>query len=398
VSNANATGLKIESSADDLNGVFVRGDRSIVELTGAQIMLSGDGSNDFLGLGAGIMAEGGATVIVRDADVVTNGVISAATVATRGAVMRVYDSTIRANGGELPEDFVPVIGPGMKTPPAPLGITGTARTNVTMGNAKSYFYNSKIIAEGWGALSTDACGGDVYLEANNSEILVNNSGYGLYSDNGCRVVINDSTIRSATYGGILAGVATAELNNVDTDAAKNVLMIHSVMGWPSESASATVKGGVHKSEEAIFLIKSANLTLTVDGAELQPGNGTLIRAVVNDDANATKVDGADTPGINVTLKDMDLTGDVRHEDTRDRRMSLSLVRTQLRGAIVDTALTIGDGSRWTATGDSTVTISQREQLAHVDATPGVTVTAHIEGAAAAEENRTLPGGGTLKIR
>lgn len=397
VSPSAAEGLRIESETDDFNGVFVRGESSIFELSDATIRLNGDGSNDFLGLGAGVMAEGGATVIVRNADISMRGVVAAATVSTGDAVMRVYDSTLHAHGGELPEDFVPVIGPGMKTPPAPLGITGTARTNVTMGNAKSYFYNSTIIAEGWGALSTDACGGDVYLEANNSNIVVNNSGYGLYSDNGCRVVFNDTTIKSATYGGILAGVAYAELNNVRVDAAKNVLMVHSVMGRPSESARAVVKGGKLKSGEASFLIKSANIVLDVDGADLQPGDGDLIHAIVNDDSFATKVNGAATPGINVTLKNMTLVGDIRHQDATDRNMTVSLVNTQLTGAIVGAEVALDDDSSWTATGDSQVSLARPDDFVRVDARPGVTIQVHSDEATAAAHKHRLASGGELVV-
>ncbi len=397
IDDSAAVDVRIESDRDDFNGVFVRGETSTFSLTDATIRLNGDGSNDFLGLGAGVMAEGGATVIVTDVDIETNGVIAAATVATGNAVMRVYDSTLRANGGELPDDFVPVIGPGMKTPPAPLGITGTARTNVTMGNARSYFYDSTIIAEGWGALSTDACGGDVYLEANDSQIIVNNSGYGLYADNGCTVVFNDSTITSATYGGILAGVGYITLNNVATEAAKNVLMIHSVFGRPTESGSVTISGGSHQSGEAIVLVKSANLNLEIDGATLTPGDGNLIHSIVNDDANRTRVDGAETPGINVTLSNMTLNGDIRHEDTVDRDMRVSLIGTQLTGAVVDAQINLDDDSNWTATGDSRVRLDDARDIDRIDALPGVIVRVVDSDDAMVAASRRLPGGGQLVV-
>ena len=395
VGDTSAEGMSIKADKQDFSGVFVRGEKSIFELSDATLELDGDGTNDFLGLGSGVMAEGGSTVILKNVNITMNGVIAAGTIATRDAVMRVYDSEIRANGGTLPDDFVPVIGPGMKTPPAPLGITGTARTNVTMGNAKSYFYNSTIIAEGWGALSTDACGGDVYLEANNSDIIVNNSGYGIYSDNGCKVVINDSRIKSATFGGILAGVAYLELNNTEVDAVQSSMMIHSVMGRPSESASIRVKGGTHVSKEATFLVKSANLELSIDGANLQPANGNLIRSIVNDDSNATKVNGAETPGIKVTLKNMTLNGNILHEDIKDRNMAVSLVDTQLTGAVSGAELELDEGSKWTATGDSQVSIQRLDDLDQIDALPGVAIMLVGNSHPMLANVNTLRSGGTL---
>ena len=59
----------------------------------------------------------------------------------------------------------------MATPPPPLEISGNSRAHCTMSNSYSFFYNSKIICDGWGALSTEVAEGFVYLEANDCEVI-----------------------------------------------------------------------------------------------------------------------------------------------------------------------------------------------------------------------------------
>src|SRR5262249_49814902 len=144
-----------------------------------------------------------------------------------------------------------------------------------MGDAKSYFYDSTIIAEGWGALSTDAAHG-AYLEANRCDIRVLRSGYGTYADNGATVVINDSKIDTATFAGIIAGQASIAFNGVHSVSHGNSVMIHSVMGSPDDLATLSIKGGDLASTNAAILVKSANADITIDGAKVSAGNGDLL--------------------------------------------------------------------------------------------------------------------------
>ena len=59
----------------------------------------------------------------------------------------------------------------------PLGLGGNCRTHLSMGNSRAYFYDSKILAHSWAALSTDGSEGYVKLEANNCKVQTILSGY-----------------------------------------------------------------------------------------------------------------------------------------------------------------------------------------------------------------------------
>ena len=387
--------ITIQSSKDDLNGVLVRGGKSAFTLSHSDISLNGTGSNDFLGLGAGAMVAEG-VLILDDVRIVTEGAISSATVAADDSVMKVYNSTLISKGGPLPDDYTPRIGPGMMEPPAPLEITGTARTNITMGRSESYFYSSTIKADGWGALSTDATGGDVYLEADGCTIIVENSGYGAYADFGAHVVIKNSKMDAATYGAIIAGEAKVEFNNVTGVEGRNAVMIHSVMGRPTEVADLVISGGDIKTGAEGVLVKSANARIVFDNAGLKSNSGELLKIRVNEDPFATKTNGQKVPGVSALFRDGQYAGGIIDEDP-DRDLNVKLENAVLSGPLQGATLSIGEGGRWISTSDSAVRLEPFDVSA-IDAPEGVTISAVTSDSNAnVKSTYVLNGGGRLNI-
>lgn len=394
VENTAASGVTITSGIDDLNGIFVRG-ASEYTLSDADIVIDADGSNDFLGLGAGAMAEGGATLILKNVNITTTGVTACATVASNKSVLKVYNSKLIVNGGTLPEDYVPFIGPGMKEPPAPLGISGNARAHVTMDNSESYFYDSTIISEGWGALSTDSAQGYVYLEANNCDVTVRKSGYATYADNGCSVVINNSRLNTPTHTGIMGGESKVVLNDTRAVSGGIGFLIHNVNSGADVLPVLGINGGRMETKDAVVLIKSANADIHLEGGELVSHSGILIQSRLNDDGDAIKVSG-EVPGINVVLKEMTLEGDIRHGDT-ERKMRLAFMDTRLTGSVQNAILSLTGDSKWTATSDSRVTLTD-SAVANLDAVSGVVITAIAGDGCISEGTYQLESGGILKVQ
>lgn len=394
--DAAATGIALRSNAADRNGVIVHGGAKPYTISNATIALSGNGSNDFEAIGAGALVDNGGSLVLKSVNITTNGVISPATAAREKAVLKVYDSTLTAHGGPLPAGYVPKIGAGMMEPPAPLGIKGTARAHLSTSNSKTYFYRSTIIADGWGALSTDDTGGNVYLEADDCDIQVKNSGYGVYADFGATVVLKRSRLKTATFGGVIAGAARLEFQDVQGDSGGNAVMIHSVMGNPMEKGILAISGGRLASAQATLLVKSANADITIDHVEMVPADGTLVQSIVNADPNATKVGGKAPPGVHVTLRNADLKGNILHQDSA-RAMALDLDHTRLTGAILNATLALGKDSHWTATANSQVTLAGAFALAQLDAAAGVTISAQAGPGSALLGSHALPGGGRLIV-
>jgi hypothetical protein len=396
VTNTAATGIKITSKADNLNIVYVKGAKSNFTLTDATIDTYGNGGNDFVGIGSAIMSDDGATLTIKNAKVTTNGVITPGFVNTgKGTVAKIYDSKFVINGGTLPKDYVPKIGPGMMEPPAPLLIHGTARGVLTMGSAKTYAYNVTIIAEGWGAFSTDAAQ-DAYAECNKCDIQVNHSGYGTYSDNGAHVAINDSKVNAASYGAVIAGEAQIDFNNVNAAAGVNGVMIHSVRGKGPEIGKFNAKGGKLLADYETILIKSANADISLDGVEMVSKLGTLIHARKNEDSAATQVNGQKVTGIRVTMKNEKLEGNITNDD-KEHNMTLTFTNSSLKGAINMAEVNLDAASKWTATGDSKVLLSGNVNVAQIDADKGVAIDAVCGKDCALKGSYNLASGGTLKI-
>jgi hypothetical protein len=390
-----ASAVTVDAHGNDLNGVLVRGKNGYA-LSKATLELHGDGSSDFLGQGAGAMAEGGATLTIRDSSIDTHGLVTSAVAALGGGVVKVYGSTLHAHGGTLPPDYVPHIGPGMKQPPAPLGITGTARTTLTAGDSKSYFYDSTVIADGWGALSTDAPGSS-YLEANDTTVKVFNSGYGTYADQNCKVVINRGSFDVATYAGVVAGTGQLAFHDLRSVSHRNTVMVHSVMGKGPEIGVLAIKGGHYHSDSDAILVKSANGDIDIDAAELQAGNGVLIHSVVNDDRYATKINGQPVTGVRVTLRHLSAAGDVVHADG-ERSMQLHLLGVQLKGAIQNAELALDADSHWDATGNSNVLLTGPLRPEQLSAPAGVVIDAIAGSGNTLAGRYPLRGGGILQVK
>ena len=393
VADMAASDITITSKADGINGVYIYGDTGVYTVANSAIVLSGKGRSDFAGIAAGALVSQGAALILKNDRITTNGVVSTAATATETGTLKVYHSTLIANGGPLPSGYVPRIGPGMMEPPAPLRLSGDARTTLTMGQARSYFYDSTIIAKGWGALSTDAAHG-AYLEADNCDIRTIRSGYGTYADNGATVVINRSRMKVATYGGVIAGTGVIRLTGDTIVSNGNGVMIHDVMGQPTDIGKLEITGGRIASENATIYIKSANANITVDHVALEAKSGDLILAVVNDDPNATRVNGAEVAGINVALSNDTLSGNILNLDPA-RPMAVRFTHTTLAGVIKGATVSFDKASKWTATGDSQIALTGSVVPSQIDARSGVTIHVAAPADSGLRGTTILPGGGRL---
>lgn len=386
--------IEIRSSKNALNGLIVSGGRSAVTVRQGSVHLSGTGSNDFLGIGAGILARADAALVIEREKIETSGAVSSALVVAEGATVRVYDSTLTANGGPLPPGYKPHIGPGMMQPPPPLGLEGDARTVLAMSNSRTYLYHTRIEADAWGALSTDATGGNLYLEANDCTVVVRRKGYGTYADFGAHVVINASRIDSGGDLGIIAGKARIDFDRVTGHAARNGVMIHSVMAFdPAETGELTLKDSTFTSDGPVVLVKSANALIQVDGGHPSSKSGVLLEVRKNDDPNATKTQGRQVPGVRMTLRATKLAGDVIATDP-ERTTTVELAGAQLSGALKGVTLIADAHSHWTARADSQVVLAASTPASVIDAPAGVTIHAR---SLARKDHLRLPSGGTLIV-
>lgn len=395
-------GVTLKSDLERLNGIVVVGD--VWEKSGpyvikdGKIELSGYGCSDFTCRGAGVMVSGG-ELVLRNMDITTNGATRCATIATERGTLKVYDSKLSTYGGELPADYEPVIGPGMMEPPWPLGLGGNCRTHLSMDGSRSFFYNCDVFAQAWAAFSTDSSGGCLYLEGNDCRVDVPGNGYGVYADNGCHTAFNRCDFNIGNVLGIMDGNASITLADCTGKCAKNGFVCHGGLAEYIDTSLLEITGGELTAQENIVLAKSTNVDVYVKSASLHAVNGAILKSMCNDDPiyyeRATKGDAC--YGVQATFEEMDISGDILHEDT-DRKMRVSLVDATLGGKITGfPELCLYGDSRWTAAADSAVLLTQPLGVDSFDAAPGVTITVKAAEGCAMSGSYSLASGGTLSV-
>lgn len=371
------TDWHFSSDAPCLNAVVVHGGADTFDLRGAEVRLSGTGCSDFTCKGAAAMAYGG-HLRISDSLLETRGATRTATIATKGGILHVKNSRLASYGGPLPEDYVPVIGPGMMEPPAPLGLAGNCRTHLSMDQSESYFDNCDIYCAAWGALSTDASGGYVYLEANDSRVVCEGNGYATYADNGCHVRFNRCQVQSGNMALIQDGNSSCCFVDTDCVCGKYGMLLHGGMPEYKDVGIVELQGGSLVTEDVAILAKSTNVDLYLSGVRLQSRKGILLKAMETDDEfyHKTRSYGPDCYGVQATFEDMTLAGDLLSEDP-ERKVVFTLANTALTGRITgNPTLRLVNGAAWTATGDSEITLAEGDAAA-ITAANGAKVTIHL---------------------
>lgn len=366
-----AKNLRLEAGDGKTGGVFVEGKGSF-EVDGAWMSLSGD----CMGIGGpatGAAVRDGGELTVKNAVIDVSGLTHYATVAERGSKLHVYDSVLISHGAPFANGEPQPTAP-MQTPPPPLMIAGNSRTHCTMTNSESYFHRSTIVADGWGALSTEVAEGYALVEANDCTVITVRRGYATYVDPGCHVRLNRCKVQSADMAAIVGGEGELRIVDSDVSCNANFVLMHSVFGEPDEVSEVLVRDSKIRSKNECFLIKSVNTNLLLENVDMAAENGVLIRTLHNEDMLATPV-GENPCGMAVTMKNMTAKGDIFHGDDQ-RGLWLTLENTALTGVIQGANLTMGEKARWFAPADSEVTLLGQAEPERFDAPAGVTITLH----------------------
>lgn len=370
------TNLKVVGYDGKDGGVYCDGEETNAVIENAYITLEGVGK----GLGGpdtGVSVRNGATATIKNAVINGYGKSRFCTTSEMGSKLYVYDSVLWSHGEPWGEGYETITEP-MATPPVSLLIEGNSRAHCTMTNSYSYFYNSKIICDGWGALSTEGAEGFLYLEANDCDIIVTKRGYGTYADPDCHVFFNRCNFDVADMTVLLAGKSDAHFDDCDSDNGAYFALIHNVNGTPEEVGEMEVNNSRIHSGKEIMLCRSENTDLHFFRTEMASDIGVILRSEINDDPAHTIPN--DHPfGIRAAFEEMKLEGDFIHEDT-EREMFLDFTRVHMKGAIHNATVNMDVRSYWFATADSEVTFTGEVFLNQIDAPQGVTISAKGETA------------------
>ena len=424
-------GLELNSGDYTFNGLVATGPDSVVRLQKCTIRLGVDApaTDDDTG-GAATNIDNGATLYISDSELVVDGAARYVTANYNDAKLIVNNSTVTSTGSN--DNTADVSEPFSN---AALLISGTARANFSIGATQTYYYDSVCTAEGWAALSTDsATGNGLDLYAYNTEGIAENGGYSTYADTNCRVWLYGSRLTAAEIGCIIS--KNGQIHSYDSHSApedvmqyhegrevsvdssivggRNAVMIHApdMMGrglmaadcgtfYAENTALATdndlrstkdyndygeaVGAYIDDVSGDIFLIRSTSADIQLKNVTMDSYNGVLVHTVLNADSMGNFLAAGDGEQVNpvaVSMEDMEVTGDILHEDYQ-RQMTVDLEHTTLTGKLVSgtmdswnrqwadygevnwvvddsfdadygIALTVGDGAAWNVTGDSSL--------------------------------------------
>lgn len=365
-------GFSFESSEPCLNAIISKGEGSSVEIDKASIALSGTGCSDFTSKGAGVLTYEKGSTVIKDSEIVTNGATRCCTIATSGGTLKVYNSKLASYGGPLPEDYVPVIGPGMMEPPYPLGLGGNCRTHLSMDNSESFFYNCDIYAAAWAAVSTDAGGGYCYAEVNDSNVNCEGNGYVGYADNDCHLAFYNSRLNSGNMIFIQDGNSSIVTKNCECTCDKYGMLIHGGMENWNDIGVIDIQDSSISTVQQVMLCKSTNVDIYMKNVKLSSETGIIIESKLTDDRMyfTRRTVGPEMYGIQVTFEAMDIEGDFLMGDS-ERKQHLHFVNANLKGTISgNPQIWLTEGSKWTAVGTSLVTFMGDVTLDMLDAAKG----------------------------
>lgn len=276
-----AEGISIESHENNFNGIFVDGS-SEYTVNNAQIHFSGNGDNDFIGQGAGVMAGGKATLNINNSHITSYGAARNTIFGGNSCTLNVNNCTIEARPGVLAADYVDSIEPGgMKCVPWMLGLRGNCRATNLADNTTAYFNNCTLKSESWGVMSTDGVSRVRSYIKDSAIEITGASGYGAFALLDCVVTLDNTTVKVPDYG-LVSSMGSAGFivkNNTKIDSGRFGTISYRV----ADGLIKIEEGCAINTGEATFMIKGCPNTYEADKALLNPANGIILQMIDTDD-------------------------------------------------------------------------------------------------------------------
>lgn len=139
------------------NGIIAGGTSGTYHFKDLKIRFKGNGMDDFQGMGAGVLLCGDHTrTIIENADICNYGTVRSTMVVGGSAKVMVKNSRFSAHEGIFEDGWVGGFGgKKMRNAPQMGGFDGNCRSTNLLDQAEANYFNSEIMSEKWGVLSTD---------------------------------------------------------------------------------------------------------------------------------------------------------------------------------------------------------------------------------------------------
>ena len=311
------TGGTITSTGEAFNGMVITGGNyNVKDLT---IKNTGHSPDDGKGLGAGILAGGDSETVFENLTIRNQGIRNDAIVTGGTAKIVVKNSTIDCQGG-TPEQIQAVhkVRPGKACMTYVSGGWGTTRAINVENDSSAVFENCKITAENWGVLSTDGISSPkewrpvkTRIYAKDCDVAITGRhGYGSYSIGDCTNIFDHTRM----YAPDVAYKVANELAGGEFINGSDIIGGRFGVMWQSnQGGKLVVKDSSIRSGRSTFIARACFPEIYCENATLEAGNRVILQMFDSDDPGFGKSEVEVDTEIPVKDPDHDVTQANFHE-------------------------------------------------------------------------------------
>ena len=321
VTDTEADDIFIATDAPDFAGIVVDGEGSYT-INRVRICMEGEGSNDFVGMGAGVAAIGGADVTINDSEINLSSV-------TRCAVHVGGTVTVTVNNTKM-YNVSPKVEMGNWS--WGIAIRGTNRLCQLADDGTVYYNGCTMRSNGWGILSVDGSNyAHMFVENCDMELEgAGSHGYGVFCIGPTDMHLRNTKLTANGFPLLLRGMERKGILEV-TDGCEIRGRRFALHAQGDTGSVVTIKDSKLITDQATMLIKGSTGTVyNIENTVMEPGNGQILQLIDSDDPglhgtfvdvsvydkadtymegrNLTKANPEDDITLNIT--DCDLKGDL----------------------------------------------------------------------------------------
>lgn len=272
VSATGASGISFTTREDSFNGIILSNSDFVI--SDSTFDLTGSGCNDNYGVGAAIMGLGNSHITLDNVTITAReATLRAVTYIGDDCVLTVKNSRISVDSGRR----------GLRSRCWMMGIRGTNRALQQSDRARSYYENCDIHSDGWGIFSTETTQNcSVYVKDSRCDLSGEIArGYGLMSIGNCTDTFDNCQVNVQGYAII---VCEPLARGVITGGSRINATLNAGLIFRNHHGGFRIdQGSVVRTGRSTFVVKGAQTTISCDSAILQPGNGTVLQLMDNDD-------------------------------------------------------------------------------------------------------------------
>ncbi len=303
VTDTQADDIFIATDAPDFAGVVVDGEGSYT-INRARICLEGEGSNDFVGMGAGVAAIGGADVTINDSEINLSSV-------TRCAVHVGGTGTVTVNNTKM-YNVSPKVEMGNWS--WGIAIRGTNRLCQLADDGTVHYNGCTMRSNGWGILSVDGSNyAHMFVENCDMELEgAGSHGYGVFCIGPTDMHLKHTKLTANGFPLLLRGMERKGILEV-TDGCEIRGRRFALHAQGDTGSVVTIKDSKLITDKATMLVKGSTGTVyNIENTVMKPGNGQILQLIDSDDpglhgnfVDVSVYDKADTymEGRNLTQPD-----------------------------------------------------------------------------------------------